>query len=170
MNYKYLTFGVLVVILVLGIASTATRVNAAPFYTKTSKWMIVFMVQPVDPNGKSNDCFKEIYARATPKNNNHDLLNKEIKTNTPSNNIGKIYAFKWFFDIATFHQSDATNEGKIRDYAFLEFPNGLNGQTVTKYIPLSQAKQMTVDGRTVFVLDFQRFTLVTDPKQCAPVA
>lgn len=153
------------VILLVSVVSIA-ETHARPFFTKTTKWLIVFTVKPVDPNGKSNDCFKEIYARATPKNNNHELLNKEIITNTPSNSIGKIYSFKWYFDINKFHQSDSTNEGKIRDYAFLEFPNGLNGETITKYIPISEAKQMKVNGKIVFVLDFQRFTLETDPSQC----
>lgn len=156
-----------IVILLVSVVSVA---ESRPFFTKTTKYLIVFTVKPVDPNGKSNDCFKEIYARATPKNSNHDLLNKEIIKNTPSNSVGKIYSFKWYFDINKFHQSDATNEGKIRDYAFLEFPNGLNGDTVTKYIPLSEAKQEKVGGKLVFVLDFQRFTLTTDPSQCAPTS
>jgi hypothetical protein len=156
------------VTLLAAVVVAVMPVQAAPFYTTKTKNMIFLKIQPVDPNGKSNNCYHEIYARATPKNNNHVLLNKETIVNSnPNNGPSKIYFLKWYYNVAVFHRSDATNEGKIRTYAYLELGTDHNSPTVTKYIPLDRSKEVTVGGQTVLVLDFQTFKLVTDPRRCS---
>ena len=132
--------------------------------------MIFLTLKPVDPSGKSNNCYNELYARATPKNNNHVLLNKEeIKNPNPNNGPSKIYPMKWYYDDATFHKTDSTNEGKIRTYAnAIQFVFGTekNLQVVTKYISQAREIKTTYDGRVVYVLEFGEYKVVTDPSHC----
>lgn len=152
---------------VLAFSIALQGAQARPYYTSTTRNMIFLKIMPVDPTGKSNNCWTEIYARATPKNSNHVLLNKETIINpSPDNGPSRNYLLKWYFNVNTFHSTDTTNEGKIRTYAYLELKIG-NSPTVTKYLPLSQSKITTVDGRTVSVLDFGTYRLVTDPTQCS---
>lgn len=151
------------------------NVNAIPkpFYTKPTKYMIFFIINPIDPDtGKSNDCYSDLYSRFTPKNANHDLLNKIeieriVNNDAPDNGPSKKYTVKMFYDINTFHQSDDINEGKIRGYGFtVKVGSDEQNPTITKYLPLDQSKKVRYNGKTVFALDFQTFNLPTDPTEC----
>ena len=92
-----------------------------PFNSKGDHRLLA-IVKFQDPNGKSNNCWDEIYARATPKNNNHDLLNKQTieNNNIPSNGPSEIIRLKWNFNEATLKMTSTTNEGKIRYYLVIE--------------------------------------------------
>src|SRR6476620_2886350 len=96
---------------------------------------LLAIVKFQDPSGKNNNCWDEIYARATPKNNNHDVLNKQTIENndTPSNGPSEMIKLKWNFKEATIKQTSTTNEGKIRYYVEIELVGGIVGETVAKY-------------------------------------
>ena len=83
---------------------------------------LLAIVKFQDPNGKNNNCWSEIYARATPKNNNHDVLNKQTieNNNAPSNGPSEIIRLKWNFNNAILKKTSTTNEGKIRYYVEIE--------------------------------------------------
>lgn len=154
---------------ILVFAATLQQTQAKAFYTKPSKWMVFFTVNPIDPNtGKSNNCYSEWYHRTTPKNANHDLLNKEERENpNPNNGPSKVYAIKWFFDIDIFHESDDVNEGKIRNYGFtVKVGSDEQNPTITKYLPIETAKKVKYNGKTVMAIDFKKFNLPTDPSNC----
>lgn len=106
-----------------------------------------------------SDCWESIYARATPKNNNHVLLNKQTIENndTPDAGPSETLYLKWNFAGSKMTQTKATNEGRIRTYVTIELVNGLNGETVTKYIAYNPAQTTT---------DFGTFFLHTDKSLC----
>jgi hypothetical protein len=128
-----------------------------PFNSKGDHRLLA-VVKFQDPNGKSNNCWDEIYARATPKNNNHVLLNKQTIENDdkPSNGPSEIIKLTWNFKDATIKKT-STNEGKIRYYVEIELVGGIVGETVTKY--------KTFDTGTRD-LDFGVFIMHTNPDLC----
>ncbi len=119
---------------------------------------LLAIVKFQDPNGKSNNCWDEIYARATPKNNNHDVLNKQTVVNDkPSNGPARIIRLTWNFKDTVIKQTSTTNEGKIRYYVEIELVGGILGETVTKY------KSFDASTRD---LDFGVFVMHTNPELC----
>jgi len=120
---------------------------------------LLAIVKFQDPNGKNNNCWSEIYARATPKNNNHDVLNKQTieNNNSPSNGPSEIIRLKWNFNDAILKKTSTTNEGKIRYYVEIELVNEILGETVTKY------KSFDAGSRD---LDFGVFVMHTNPELC----
>ena len=129
-----------------------------PFNSKGNHRLLA-VVKFQDPDGKSNNCWDEIYARATPKNNNHDVLNKQTIENndTPSNGPSEIIKLTWNFKDAIIKKTSTTNEGKIRYYVEIELVGGIVGETVTKY--------KTFDAGTRD-LDFGVFLMHTNPELC----
>jgi hypothetical protein len=129
-----------------------------PFNSKGDHRLLA-IVKFQDPNGKNNNCWDEIYARATPKNNNHDVLNKQTIENndTPSNGPSEIIRLTWNFKEATIKKTSTTNDGKIRYYVEIELVGGIVGETVTKY--------KTFDAGTRD-LDFGVFLMHTNPDLC----
>jgi len=172
---KYVIMSIAIAAILVS-AATLQQTNAAtpkPFYTKPTKYMIFFILNPIDPDtGKSNDCYDDLYARFTPKNANHDLLNKIeieriVNNDAPDNGPSKKYAIKMFYDINIFHQSDDVNEGKIRGYGFtVKVGSDEQNPTITKYLPLDKSKKVKYNGKTVLALDFKTFNLPTDPTDC----
>ena len=127
-----------------------------PFYSKGDHKLLA-IVKFQDPNGKNNNCWDEIYARATPKNNNRDVLNKQTieNNNAPSNGPSEILRLKWNFNDVTLKETSTSNEGKIRYYVEIELVGGIVGETVTKY--------KTFDAGTRD-LDFGIFIMHTNPE------
>ena len=127
-----------------------------PFNSKGNHRLLA-VVKFQDPDGKSNNCWDEIYARATPKNNNHDVLNKQTieNNNAPSNGPSEIIRLKWNFNDAILKKTSTTNEGKIRYYVEIELVNEILGETVTKY------KSFDAGSRD---LDFGVFVMHTNPE------
>jgi len=107
-----------------------------------------------------SDCWESIYARATPKNNNHVLLNKQTIENNDAPDAGpsETLYLKWNFAGSKMTETKATNEGRIRTYVTIELVNGLNGETVTKYMAYNPAQTTT---------DFGVFNMRTDPSLCS---
>jgi hypothetical protein len=128
-------------------------VQAAPYFS-TGDHKIKFTVK------FDSDCWNEIYARATPKNNNHVLLNKQtIKNNdAPDAGPSETLYLKWNFAGSKMTQTKATNEGRIRTYVTIELVNGLNGETVTKYMAYDSTQTTT---------DFGTFYMHTDKSLCS---
>jgi len=140
------------VTLLAAVVVAVIPVQAAPFYSSGDhqiKLTVKF----------DTDCWSEIYARATPKNNNHVLLNKQTIENndTPDAGPSETLYLKWKFAGSKMTQTKATNEGRIRTYVTIELVNGLNGETVTKYMAYDPAKSTT---------DFGTFLMHTDPSLC----
>lgn len=106
-----------------------------------------------------SDCWDEIYARATPKNNNHVLLNKQTITNNdePDSGPSEVLKLKWNIKGATIKQTSSTNEGKIRYYVEIELVDGSNGETLTQY------KTFNAKNHD---LTFDTFNMKTDPTLC----
>jgi len=106
-----------------------------------------------------SDCWESIYSRATPKNNNHVLLNKQTIENndTPDAGPSETVYLKWNFASSKMTQTKATNEGRIRTYVTIELVNGMTGETVTKYQAYDPAQKVN---------DFGTFFLHTDKSLC----
>jgi len=118
------------------------NVNATPYFSsKSIKKMggkpdgkIVGVIKS-DPN-----CPPEFYARATPKNNNHVLLNKEDIVND-----GPMHKFSWYYDVLKIKATSDTNEGKIRTYVVgVDVFDKQTGEVVTHYKSIQVGKK-TVD-------------------------
>jgi hypothetical protein len=125
---------------------------ATPYYTTGDH--TIRMVVKFD-----SDCWKEIYARATPKHNNHVLLNFIIIPNDDKPDAGPsetVYIYLPFKD-AKMVQTKSTNENRIRSYVTIELVNGADGETVTKYMAYDKDKR---------VQDFGTFLLHTDKSLC----
>ena len=149
--------------IILAIISTASlNANATPFYTTKTNYKIIGVVKTVDQNGKSNDCWHEHYLRATPKNNNHILLNKETIPNNdaPDNGPSETHTFSWYYDFQKMVQTSATNEQRIRLYDTIELTDTITGQTVTKYIHADAGTHQ---------IDFGVFNMKVDPANCKPL-
>ncbi len=111
-------------------------VHGKPFFTKKTNSKIVGVIKS-DPN-----CPPEFYARATPKNNNHVLLNKE---DIPNNDGKTMHKFSWYYDAKKIKQTAATNEGKIRAYVVgVDVFDVQTGEVVTQYKSIQVGKK-TVD-------------------------
>ena len=146
-------------ILLASVAIAVFPVEAKPFYTTITPYKIIGVVKTVGPDGRSNDCWTEHYLRATPKNNNHVLLNKEtIKNNdAPDNGPSETHKFSWYYDFQKMIDTSATNEGRIRLYDTIELTDTITGQTVTKYLHVDSATHS---------VDFGIFTLRVNPDLC----
>ncbi len=120
-------------LLVLGIITTA---EAKPFFTKKTSYKIIGVIK------SDSDCWNEYYARATPKNNNHVLLNKETIVNNDKPDAGpsEIHKFGWYYDINQIKKTASTNENKIRTYVEIELVDGSTGETVTHYKSIPTGK------------------------------
>lgn len=107
-----------------------------------------------------NDCWHEVYIRATPKNNNHVLLNYQYIQNndTPDNGPSEIVTFSMYFKASKMTQTSSTNEGRIRNYVTIELQEGLNGETVTKYLSFDAGRR---------TIDFGTYYMHTNPALCA---
>jgi hypothetical protein len=158
MTTKTVTMSILVVILLGGIVAV-TEAQATPFYTTRTNYKIIGVVRTVGPDGKSNDCWHEHYLRATPKNNNHVVLNKEtIKNNdAPDNGPSETHSFSWYYDFNKMIQTASTNEDRIRLYDTIELTDSITGETVTKYIHADAGTHQ---------IDFGIFTMHVDPSNC----
>lgn len=152
-----LLLGLALVAVVLVVMANAAE--ATPYFTTKTNYKIIGIVKTVGPDGKSNDCYHEHYLRATPKNNNHVLLNKEtIKNNdAPDNGPSEIHKFSWYYDFNKMKSTAATNEGRIRLYDTIELTDSLTGETVTKYIHA---------GTDTHSVDFGVFVMHVDPRLC----
>jgi hypothetical protein len=163
---KFLLLVVFAAVVLL--AGAYTTVEAMPYFSKqdiinsggepTGK--LVGIVKVVDKTtGKSSDCWNEHYLRATPKNNNHVVLNKEIINNNdkPDAGAGEMHKFSWYYDVHKMQQTSATNEGKVRLYDAIELVDGSTGETVTKYLS-RHAGTITID--------FGVFTVHVDNLSC----
>lgn len=141
------------VMLMAVLAFSIAQVQARPYFTTVTPDKIVGVIVP------DSDCFHEFYARATPKNNNHVLLNKETIPNNdrPDAGPGEAHKFVWYYDIRKMIQTTATNEGKIRTYVTIELTDSITGMTVTKYLHLDTGNHR---------LDFGIFNLKTDKSLC----
>lgn len=108
-----------------------------------------------------NDCWDEIYARATPKNHNSDVLNKQYIDNNdePDNGPSEVIKLSWKFKTDKFDKTIDTNEGKIRTYVTIELVGEIEGATVTKYKTFDAGKKK---------LDFGTFYMKTNPDLCDP--
>jgi hypothetical protein len=107
-----------------------------------------------------SDCWDEIYARATPKNNNHVLLNYQYVDNNdkPDSGPSEVLKLQWKFKEKKMDQTQATNENKIRTYVSIELVGEIPGETVTKYLTFNTGKR---------TIDFGIFLLHTDKSRCA---
>jgi hypothetical protein len=143
---------VLTIVLVLGVVAMA-EVQAKPFFTKKTNNKIIGVIK------SDSDCWHEYYARATPKNSNHVLLNKEtiVNNDKPDAGASEIHKFSWYYDINKIKQTAATNENKIRTYVTIELTEAITGETVTFYKTI-QAGQKTID--------FGVFQMHTDKAIC----
>jgi hypothetical protein len=160
---------VLVFVVTLSMITIATeRAEAAPNFSKADilaaggepTGKLIGVVKVVDSNtGRSSDCWNEHYLRATPKNNNHVLLNKEtIKNNDkPDAGSGEMHSFSWYYDVKKMQATTTTNEGKVRLYDAIELVDGTTGETVTKYISRVAGK---------ITIDFGIFTVHVDGRMC----
>ena len=106
-----------------------------------------------------SDCWNEIYARATPKNNNHDLLNKQTVFNNdkPDQGPSEIVKLSWKFKSKVVTNTASTNEGKIRYYVEIELADGSDGLTLTQYKTFSAKNKE---------LQFDTFNMKTNPELC----
>jgi hypothetical protein len=106
-----------------------------------------------------SDCWNEIYARSTPKNNNHVLLNKQVIKNNdaPDSGPSETLYLKWNFAGSKMTQTKSTNEGRIRTYVTIELTESITGETVTKYAAYDPAQTTT---------DFGTFYMHTNKSLC----
>jgi hypothetical protein len=133
------------VALLLGLALVAgilvvmvSAVEAATPYYTTGDHTIRLVVK------FTNDNWHEVYARSTPKHNNHVLLNYIIVQNNDKPDCGPsetLYLYLPFKD-AKMVQTKATNENRIRTYVTLELVDGTTGETVTKYLEYHKEKRI----------------------------
>ena len=127
-------------------------VDAKPYYKKGTH-KIVALVK------FDSDCWDEIYARATPKNHNGEVLNKQTIENNdkPDNGPSEVVKLSWKFKTDKFDKTSSTNEGKIRTYVTIELVGEIYGDTVTKYKTFDAGKKK---------LDFGVFNMKTNPDLC----
>jgi len=136
-----LLYGMSKIIIAIVLMATLTTVaissaEAKPFFTTKTPNKIVGVIKS-DPN-----CPPEFYARATPKNNNHVLLNKE---DIPNDDGKTMHKFSWYYDAKKIKQTAATNENKIRAYVVgVDIFDVQTGEVVTHYKSI-QAGKNTVD-------------------------
>ena len=168
MKMKSFITVILAVTLLAAVVVAVMPVQAAPYFSKADilaaggepTGKLIGIVKAVDSNtGKSSDCWNEHYLRATPKNNNHVLLNKEtIKNNDkPDAGPGEMHSFSWYYDVKKMQSTRATNEGKVRLYDAIELVDGTTGETVTKYMSRVAGK---------ITIDFGIFTVHVDGRMC----
>lgn len=118
------------------VVTESTSTQAKPFFTKKTNNKIIGLIKS-DPN-----CPPEFYVRATPKNNNHILLNKE---DIPNDDGKTMHKFSWYYDAKKIKQTAATNENKIRTYVVgVDVFDVQTGEVVTHYVKI-QAGKKTVD-------------------------
>lgn len=150
---KQILFTILALMLASSIIMIAEKqAQAAPYYT-TGDHTIRLVVK------FDSDCWNEIYARATPKHNNHVLLNSIYIYNNDKPDAGPsetVYIYLPFKD-AKMVQTKSTNENRIRTYVEIELVDGSNGQTVTKYMAYQKDKR---------IQDFGTFYMRTDKTLC----
>ena len=145
---------IIMAILIASVAAIAVQESQAkPFFTKKTNNKIIGIIK-VD-----SDCWDEHYARATPKNNNQVLLNKETIENNdrPDAGLGEAHKFVWYYDINKIKKTADTNENKIRTYVEIELTDAITGETVTKYKTIEAGKKS---------VDFGVFNLHTDKSLC----
>lgn len=149
---KQILFTILALMLASSIAMIANTAEASPYFS-TGDHKIKFTVK------FDSDCWNEIYARATPKNNNHVLLNKQIIPNndTPDAGPSETLYLKWNFAGSKMTQTKSTNEGRIRTYVTIELTDTITGETVTKYKAYDPSRTTT---------DFGTFYMHTDKSLC----
>ena len=140
-------------------AALVSTAQATPYFTKKTDYKIIGVVKTIGPDGKSNDCWHEHYLRATPKNNNQVLLNKEtIKNNdAPDNGPSETHTFSWYYDRNKMVQTADTNEQRIRLYDTIELTDTITGETVTKYLHADKGTHS---------LDFGVFNMHVNPAYC----
>lgn len=128
-------------------------VSAAPYFTKVTPDKIVGVIM------SDSDCWHEYYARATPKNNNGILLNKEtIKNNdAPDAGPSEVHKFGWYYDRNKMTQA---SEGRIRTYVTIELTDSITGETVTKYLSV---------GSDQHRVDFGIYQMHTNKALCQAV-
>lgn len=150
---KFLIAISLMAVLFSSVIILSQTVQASPYLTKVTPYKIVGVIM------SDSDCWHEFYARATPKNNNHVLLNKEtIKNNdAPDNGPSEAHKFGWYFDANKMTQTTSTNEGRIRTYVTIELTDSITGETVTKYKEWSLANNR---------IDFGIYQMHTDRSLC----
>jgi len=150
MKYLYVVIAIAAMLIV---AATLQQTQAKPFFTKKTPYKIIGIIKT------DNDCWHEHYARATPKNNNHVLLNKETIPNNdaPDNGPSEMHKFSWYYDINKIKKTSSTNENKIRTYVTIELTDDITGETVTKYKTIPTGKGS---------IDFGIFQMHTNPELC----
>lgn len=150
---------ILVMVVIVLALTLIIPVEATPFYTTKTNYKIIGVVKTIGPDGKSNDCWHEHYLRATPKNNNHILLNKETIPNNdrPDNGPSETHTFSWYYDFQKMINTASTNEQRIRLYDTIELTDTITGQTVTKYIHADSGTHQ---------IDFGVFTMHVNPDLC----
>ena len=119
----------LMTVLAFSVAEVASVQADRPYYS-SGDHIIKLVVK------FQNDNWNEIYARATPKNNNHVLLNYQYVDNNDKPDCGpsEVLKLQWYFKDSKMEQTKATNEGRIRTYVAIELVDGSTGATVTKYL------------------------------------
>ena len=122
--------------MLMGAVAAASLVEAKPFFTKRTSYKIIGVIK------SDSDCWHEYYARATPKNNNHVLLNKETIANNdaPDSGPSEMHKFSWYYDHNKIKQTAATKENKIRTYVTIELTDAITGETVTHYKTIPTGK------------------------------
>ncbi len=131
---KMLIIVVLMATLLTTVAITNTE--AKPFFTKKTNNKIIGVIK------SDSGCPPEFYARATPKNNNHVLLNKE---DIPNDDGKTMHKFSWYYDSSKIKQTSSTNENKIRTYVVgVDIFDVQTGEVVTHYTQIKAGKK-TVD-------------------------
>jgi len=143
------------VIFAFGMIATAVVPNVRadrPYYTSGDH--IIKLIVRFD-----SDCWNEIYARATPKNNNHVLLNYQYIDNNDKPDAGpsEVLKLSWYFKDSKMQQTASTNEDRIRTYVTIELVNEQNGETVTKYLHYDAGRR---------TIDFGTFLMHTDKSLC----
>ena len=149
---KYYKLPLIMAAMLLLFVAASESHAAKPYFKKGSNTLIAVVKF-------QNDCWDEIYARATPKNSNNEVLNKQSIYNNdkPDNGPSEVIKLKWRVDSSKMDKTSGTNEGKIRYYVEIELVGHIQGETVTKY------KSFTAGDNT---LDFGTFFMHTNPELC----
>lgn len=148
-----LIFSTLIIFSVFLVFAYSSPVSAYNYYYPTGDHTIRMVIK------FDSDCWNEIYARATPKNNNHQLLNYVYVYNNDKPDPGPsetIYLYLPFKDVKM-QQTKATNEGRIRAYVEIELVDESTGQTVTKYLAYQKDQR---------IQDFGTYLMKTNPELC----
>ncbi len=126
---------VLIIVVLMAALMTVviTNAEAKPFFTKKTNNKIIGVIK------SDINCPPEFYARATPKNNNHVLLNKE---DIPNDDGKTMHKFSWYYDSNKIKQTSSTNDNKIRTYVVgVDIFDVQTGEVVTHYTQIKAGKK-----------------------------